>query len=325
MIGHYSNKIVDYLAYVYLRSLSLRKTLEISLAWFEQDIISKKTLLQLLEKLIDTLPSVGQVTKKLNPIRSGYYAFDGTWFKFFNLSIVILICFDVKTLDIISYCVAEDENYNAYKKLIAIVETENGNILAKAKGFFADGELTFLKHYKEKFAHVPLQLCVFHKYSRAGQLLPLKHARGINLEIKLRVEKVLFAPTKAEAIDSLKQLRKYASEHQENDKLQKIIGVLKRNFQLLLTHFDNPEMSPYNNVLEGFNHIIKRKLRLTKGFKKELNINRWLKLMLLDYRFHIIRSSKLPERNGKSPLELAEVKLPKHYNWITLLRKKSII
>jgi hypothetical protein len=84
-------------------------------------------------------------------------------------------------------------------------------------------------------------------------------------------------------------------------------------------------MSPYNNVLEGFNHIIKRKLRLTKGFKKELNIHRWLKLMLLDYRFHIIRSSKFPDRNGKSPLELAEVELPKHYNWITLLRKKSMI
>lgn len=324
MIGRYSKKIADYLAYVYLRSLSLQKTVEISLAWFEYDIVTKKTLLRLLEQLIDALPSVGQVTKKLKPIRSGYYAFDGTWFKFLDLSIVLLICFDVKTLDIIAYHIAEDENYVAYEKLLEIIEVENGDILAKAKGFFADGELAFLKHYKEKFALVPLQLCVFHKYSRAGQLVSFKRAKGLNQEIKLRVEKVLFAPTKAEAIDSLKQLRKYASEHQENDKLQKIIGVLKRNFQLLLTHFDNPEMSPYNNVLEGFNHIIKRKLRLTKGFKKELNINRWLKLMLLDYRFHIIRSSKFPNRNGKSPLELAEIELPKHYNWITLLRKKSM-
>lgn len=325
MIGRYSNKVVDYLAFVYLRSLSLQKTVEISLAWFEQDIVSKKTLLQLLEKAIDSLPSVGQVTKRLKPIRSGYYAFDGTWFKFFDLSIVLLICFDVKTLDIISYHVAEDENYLAYEELLETIEAENGDILAQAKGFFADGELTFLKHYKARFAHVPLQLCVFHKYSRAGQLMPLKHAKGINQEIKVRVEKVLFATTKAEAIESLKQLRKYASEHQENGKLQKIIGVLKRNFQLLLTHFDNPEMSPYNNVLEGFNHIIKRKLRLTKGFKKELNIHRWLKLMLLDYRFHIIRSSKLPDRNGKSPLQLAEVELPKYHNWIALLRKKSMI
>lgn len=137
------------------------------------------------------------------------------------------------------------------------------------------------------------------------------------------VEKVLFAPTKNEAIASLDALKRYAREHQQNDKLKKIIGVLKRNFHLLLTHFDNPEMSPYNNVLEGFNHIIKRKIRLMKGFKKELNMDRWLKFILLDYRFHKIHSSGLKERNGKSPLELAKVNLPKYHNWLTLVRKKT--
>jgi len=82
-------------------------------------------------------------------------------------------------------------------------------------------------------------------------------------------------------------------------------------------------MSPYNNTLEGFNHIIKRKIRLMKGFKKELNMDRWLKFILLDYRFHKIHSSGFRNRNGKSPLELAEVNLPKYHNWITLVRKKT--
>lgn len=58
-----------------------------------------------------------------------------------------------------------------------------------------------------------------------------------------------------------------------------------------------------------------------KGFKKELNMNRWLKLILLDYRFHKIHSSKFPDRNNKSPLELAETNLPKYHNWLTLVRK----
>lgn len=135
-------------------------------------------------------------------------------------------------------------------------------------------------------------------------------------------EKVIFASSKQEAIDALAKLIRYAQVHEKNKKLKQLIGVLKRNFALLVTHFDNPGMGPYNNTLEGFNHIIKRRLNLMKGFKKDLNIDRWLKLILLDYRFHKVRSSKFKHRNGKSPLQLACVNLPKYYNWIKFLRKR---
>ena len=131
-----------------------------------------------------------------------------------------------------------------------------------------------------------------------------------------------FAKTKEEAIRKLSDLQRYAREHQEYDKLKKIVGVLKRNFDLLLTLFDNPEMSPYNNTLEGFNYLVKRKTRLMKGFKKEANIHRWLKLILLDWRFHLLASSEFPDRRGKSPLELAGCNLPKIRNWMTFIRKK---
>ena len=61
-----------------------------------------------------------------------------------------------------------------------------------------------------------------------------------------------------------------------------------------------------------------------KGFKKEMNIYRRLKLILSDYRFHKIKSSKFPNLNGKLPLELAGVKLANHFNWIKSAREKSI-
>lgn len=149
------------------------------------------------------------------------------------------------------------------------------------------------------------QLGAFHKYSRVGQIIPFVRAKGIERVIKRKVEQVIFAPTKKQAILALVSLKRYAEIHQKNKKLRQIIGVLKRNFDLLITHFDNPEMSPYNNVLEGFNHLIKRRLRLMKGFKKEMNIYRWLKLILLDYRFHTIKTSLFKERNGKSPLRIS--------------------
>ncbi|MBI2436782.1 MAG: hypothetical protein HYV41_03525 [Candidatus Magasanikbacteria bacterium] len=100
------------------------------------------------------------------------------------------------------------------------------------------------------------------------------------------------------------------------------MGVLKRNFDLLLTHYDNPEMSPYNNVLEGFNYLIKRRTRLMKGFKKPINISRWLKLLILDWRFHILTESEVTRKRNRSPLQLANCMLPKIPNWITFIRKR---
>jgi transposase-like protein len=194
--------------------------------------------------------------------------------------------------------------------------------MASVKGFFCDGDPGLLKVLKKNFPKTKIQLCVFHKYSRVGQVIPFIRVRTeIDKEIKRLTEKILFAPSKKEAIAGLYELQRYAKEHQEHKKLKEAIGVMKRNFDLLLTHFDDPNMSPYNNVLEGFNHIIKRKLKLMKGFKKPVNINRWLKLLLLDWRFHTLTESSFKDRRGKSPLQLAGANLPFVYNWMSYVRR----
>lgn len=315
-------QLLEYATYIYLRSLSINSAIEIVEALHDKDFLEKKVFLDHVEKLIDKIPSMEKITLKLKPKRSGFYAFDGTWFRFGNTELVLLICFDVRTLDLLNYQVAADETYDTYKILIDRINETETNILACARGFYLDGEPGLLKLLTEKYFNIPKQLCAFHKYTRANQIVPFVRCKGIDKIIKKKVEQVLFASTKQQAQDALLNLKRYTQERQQNRKLKKIVGVLKRNFDLLLTHFDHPEMSPYNNVLEGFNHIIKRKLRLTKSFKKEQNIDRWLKLILLDYRFHEIKSSKFPSRNGKSPLELSKVTLLKYYNWIKLVRKK---
>ena len=165
-------------------------------------------------------------------------------------------------------------------------------------------------------------MCVFHKYQRVHQLVPFVRPRTkLDKEIKERVGQVLFAETKESAITKLHELEQFAREHQGYKKLQDVIGVLRRNFDLLLTHFDHPEMTPYNNVLEGFNHIIKRRTRLMKGFKKPINIKRWLKLIILDWRFHLLKETQFHSRKNLSPLQLAGLKLPKIYNWLSYVRE----
>jgi transposase-like protein len=316
----YAVKMVEYVAFMYLRSLSFNQVIAILGAYYEQDVFTKDRLIDHIEQLADRMPENEQISRWLKPKRSGYYALDGTWLKYRGRDIVLLILFDVSTLDIVSYCVARDETEETYAKLINLAWPE---IADSTKGFYCDGEPGLLKVIKARFRNTPIQLCVFHKYQRVHQLVPFVRPKTqLDKEIKERVGQILFAETKEIAITKLHELKQFAKEHQDYKKLQEVIGVLKRNFDLLLTHFDHPEMTPYNNVLEGFNHVIKRRTRLMKGFKKPINIKRWLKLIILDWRFHPLKESSFKDRRNRSPLHLAEVPLPKKiYNWLSYVRK----
>jgi len=312
-------EMIEYAAFMYLRSLSFNTVIAIIRAWYDKKVLSKPMLIDHIEQLTDLLPSHAEITIWLQPQRSGYYALDGTWLKYRGRDIVLLIILDVSTLDIVAWSVASEESEERYQKLVDSVKAEINPVI---KGFFCDGDPGLLKVLRQTFPESPIQLCVFHKYSRVGQVIPfIRPKTEVNKEIKTKTEKILFATSKAEALAALKELERYAREHQSYDKLQKVIGVLKRNFDLLLTHFDNPEMSPYNNVLEGFNYIIKRRTRLMKGFKKPINIGRWLKLILLDWRFHPLVESEFKERRGKSPLQLAGCQMKSYQNWIKYVRE----
>ena len=76
-----------------------------------------------------------------------------------------------------------------------------------------------------------------------------------------------------------------------------------------------------NNLLECFNGILKPRLNLMKSFKKEENLDRYLKLFLLEFRFRPLKESRFKERRNQSPLQLGDVYLPDSYNFITFLRK----
>lgn len=316
-------QVIEQAVFMYLRSVSFNGVVAIIQSWFNQTVFSKNILIDHIEQLAERIPSNSEITAWLKPKRSGYYALDGTYLKYRGRGFVLLILFDVVTLDIINWDFAIEETEESYSRLI---EKAHSECRTNAKGLFCDGDPGLLKSLKKLFPGVPIQLCVFHKYSRVGQVIPFVRVRNeIDREIKRRVEAVLFAQSKDEAIKSLEELKSYADQHKKHKKLQQIIGILKRNFNLLLTHFDNPEMSPYNNVLEGFNYIVKRKTNLMKGFKKPININRWLKLILLDWRFHKLTESEYKDRRNKSPLELADCKLPKIYNWMRYVRENYAV
>lgn len=319
LIGMFVIEMVEYAAFMYLRAISFNSILAVLRAWYEKRVLAKNILIDHIEQLADRIPDHQTISRWLKPKRSGYYAIDGTWLKYRGKDIVLLIILDVVTLDLVGWKVAQEEEETSYRKLIEAAQSE---IVQGLRGFYCDGDLGLLAVLREKFPGTPIQLCVFHKLSRVSQIIPFVRVRKpVDREIKARVEAVLFAGTKDEAEAALAELEHFAKERQSYRPLQKLIRAIKWNFDLLLTHFDHPEMSPYNNVLEGFNHVLKRRLRLMKGFKKPINITRWLKLILTDWRFHILRETAFKERRGKSPLQLAGVQLPEIFNWMSFVRK----
>ena len=318
----YTIKTIEYATYMYLRSMSFNQVNAILRSFYEHAVFTKAQLIDHIEQLTDRIPDHQAISRWLKPKRGGYCAIDGTWLKYRGEDIVLLILFDVETLDTIAYHVADDETKEAYGALLDLAWPE---IVVGMKGFFCDGDPGLLAVLKDRCPDVPIQVCVFHKYSRVGQLIPLKRTKNaLDKEIKERVRKILFAENKDSAINALNELEQFSTKDQGYKKLDEVIGVIHRNFDLLLTHFEHSDMSPYNNVLEGFNHVIKRRIRLMKGFKKDINIDRWIKLLLLDWRFHVLKESAFKERKQKMPLELAGVQLPEIFNWLTFIRKNYL-
>ena len=315
----YTLKLMEHVTFMYLRSMSFNQVNAILRSFYERDVFTKATLLDHIEQVTDRIPDHQTISRWLKPQRSGYYAVDGTWIKYRGEDRVLLILFDVETLDTVAYLVADEETKEAFTALLKLAWPE---ISVGMKGFFCDGDPGLLAVLKDLCPGVPIQVCVFHKYSRIGQLIPFKRPKNeLDKAIKERVGQILFAKSKELAESALQELEQFAKEHQDYKKLDEVIGVVHENFDLLLTHFEHSEMSPYNNVLEGFNHVIKRRIRLMKGFKKDINIDRWIKLLLLDWRFHELKESAFDDRKGKMPLELAGVDLPEIFNWLTFVRK----
>jgi hypothetical protein len=330
-VNKWTNSFIELVVFIYLNCLSLNVTINIVRAIYDVKTLSKQTLLNFLEQVADEVPDVDSIDRLFYPKRSGYIALDGVWFKFRGIQIVLLVCFDPQTFDVIeaNWSLKEDEKgYNQLlKKVIKKLGANN------IKGIYADGDKGLILSLKTHLPLVPFQLCIVHKEMRMGQLVPVKSvniSRKMSNEVKKEIREfqekfraVIYAKNKKESISVLKELKQYVDNVDSSNKkrFKKAYRSLKTNFQYTLTHFDHPEMLRDNNLIECFNGIIKPKLRLMKGFKKYENLDRYLKLFLLNYRFHPLKESRFKERRNLCPLQVAEVDLPEFNNFLSFLRK----
>lgn len=326
----WDDSFIEHIVFVYLKCLSLNTTIDIVREEYEQDILTKGLILDFITAVADKLPSMEEIDTIFAPLRSGHVAFDGVWFKLKGAQMVLLVAFDPKTLDIVNAVWAEVEDAKEYEKLIAKVTGQIG--IDKIKAVYSDGDNGFLKARKHIFPHIPYQVCVFHKELRMGQIVPVKNIhrskrmtdqKKHNLKVfQTLFRDVIYAKDKDTSVQALERLKHYAKSQKEIEpRFQRAYRSLLTNFKYTLTHFDYPYMERDNNMIESFNSIFKPRLKLMKGFKKEDNLDRYLKLFLLQYRFHPLKESGVKARNGNSPLQLADAYVPLFYNFLTFLRE----
>lgn len=328
-VTDWDDGFVERVVFIYLQCLSLNTTITIIREFYTDDILTKGLILDFIEWTADALPTIDEVDNLYSPKRSGYLAFDGVWFQFGKSQIVLLVAFDPETFDVVAARFAEDETQAGYELLITDAVNKIGAI--NVKGLYGDGDKGLIQAQKHLLPTVPFQLCVFHKELKMGSIVPVKSVR---VSKKLTVyqkhdikvfqflfREVIYASSKDESTKALEKLKQYAAST-SNERFQKAVRSLVYNFKYTLTHFDHPHMRRDNNLLESFNSCIKPRLKLMKGFKKRDNLDRYLKLFLLEFRFHPLKESSFKERNGNSPLQIAGVLLPKFYNFLTFLRKE---
>lgn len=325
----FSDSFIEYVVYVYLRCLSLNTTVDIIRATYEKEVLNKQQVLDFIELVADVLPTLNDVDSLFAPRRSGFIALDGVWFSYNDTEIVLLVCFDPISFDVISAHWEQGETSDGYEKLLADVVSKLGAL--EIKGAYGDGDNGLIFSLKKLVPHVPFQLCVVHKEIRMGQFVPIKSVHLSKQftpqqkheikEFQFLFREVIYAKTKDESFNALKRLKQYI-KFNPNKRFIKAYNSLERNFAYTLTHFDHPHMERDNNLLECFNGILKPRLNLMKSFKKQENLDRYLKLFLLEFRFRPLKESRFKNRRGITPLEAGDVYLPKYYNFLTFLRER---
>jgi hypothetical protein len=269
--GRYTDSFIEWVVFVYLNCLSLNATLDIVRGYYEAEILSKAIILELIEKVADVIPDNDDIDNLFHPQRSGFIALDGVWFKFKGMEIVLLVCFDPETFDIINTVWSLEEDEKAYSRLLLRVIQKLGKL--NIKGIYGDGDKGLINSLKLHLPAVPFQVCIVHKEMRMGQSVPVKMvniSRRMDEQTKTLIKKfqelfrsVIYADTKEESLAKLKTLKTFTDYHPQ-EKFKKAFRSLLHNFKYTTTHFDHPEMERDNNLLECFNGILKPRLKLMR-------------------------------------------------------------
>jgi len=267
------------------------------------------TILNWVNNLGKKAKSPIHIANELQPQWGGILGIDGKPLKISGQERTVLIAVDITTHDPFYFLLAEAEDIENTKTFLLIIKEVFKYPIKAIVSDFGKGKV-FIDLIEKIFPGIPHQVCAVHFSRYVDMRLPKSKKSQFYHENKLLrslIKQILFSDKFADVDELFQEFLKI--EHIFTKKYQKeIIKSLKKNYDLLTTHFLVEGLPRDTNIVENIIKQLNRKLMQTNGFGNESNVYNFLKLWFTCYRFHPFTCSRYPERNGRCPLSIANSK-----------------
>jgi hypothetical protein len=258
-----------------------------------------------------------EVALELKPKWSGLLGVDGKELKIKGKEFTLLVAQDILAFDPVFFSLVDGENIEDSKRFFLIIK----DILKyPIKGIVSDlgrGRV-FISLIEEIFPDIPHQACIIHFSRYVDMTIPRSKKSvyyGENCFLRNTIKEILFAHNFNDAEEIFQRLSLVRASFSAPYH-KRIIKSLERHFDLLTAHFHDPFLVRDNNITENLIKQLNKKLIRSGGFKSIENAYSFLKLWFIYYRFKPFTNSNESCRNGKAPIELANVSIKKK-DWLS--------
>jgi transposase-like protein len=262
-----------------------------------------------------------EIKRKLNPRWSGNLGIDGKLIKVKGKQLTVLLAVDQPTQDLVHIDLVDRENEEDCSRFLLTARDEMNYPIRTIVSDLGKGKV-LIDLIERLFPSIPHQACLVYFARYVDMTLPKSKKSPYyaqNQFLRQTIKDILFSESYNEAEELFKRLWSM-KQYLHTTYQKRILTSLKRHFKLLTAHFFHPELSRDNNITENIVEKLNRKLQLTNGFKNDQNAYNFLKLWADYYRFEPFTASNYSYRNGKSPLNLAQVQTP-DFDWLTLCQQ----
>lgn len=278
--------------------------------------MSRTTVLKWVREAGESCKDSIKVNLELNPFWFGILCVDGKSIAIAGRKYTVLVAVDKNTRDLVHFRIVESENEEGFENFLLEIRDIIQYPLMGMVSDLGKGKV-LIKLVAKIFPDIPHQLCVVHYSRYVDFILPKSKKSKYHQEntlLRKMVNRLLFASSLSEANYYFNKLKRVAYLFTVSYQKTIIRSVISY-YPLLTKHFRCSYLPRDNNAAEGVIKQLNKKLLLAEGYLTKESAFNHLKLWSLCYRFKPFSDSRIPNNNGKSPLQLAKVDTSK-IHWL---------
>lgn len=263
-------------------------------------------------------PSLYETSLICRPSWSGHLQVDGKHILVNNNWVILLIGVDIYTLDIPMAILCYDENKVPFRFLIkSLLRLEY-----PFKSITTDLGKGFAEEAKKLLPGIPHQICTIHLQRYMDQKVPKrpKKDKEVILEFRNMAQELLQAKNLANYERKLSEFKVHGLKGAKTHSgCRSIYEAVLRYQDCLKQHYKDDDIHNNSNNVECVISHLSEKIYQAKKFESFLGAYYTNILNMIYWRLHQFTSSRYKDRNGKSPLLLAQSKQDIYGNWIDVL------